>query len=457
MLAGPRLTSNVQFAGRPMPQSSDSRFSFSAASENRYDICRAGQLYVQLGLGVSTMNANVARGTLLCGLSAIVLGALVGVASSFYRQAGDDRVYAFSKPTATDLPPVLAPAGRTREPLRPRLAIDQGTSYDFGIMSRNEQRSHTFAVRNVGNAPLSIRFVDKSCMCTEVTMTRTEVPAGETTEITLTWQPSTFKLDFQQTARFETNDPSRIELDLTVQGKVQQVVQTTPRSLNFDGVAVGQEREQDVFVFAYRDPDLVVDQVELLDPETAPFFETEIRPADDAALAAETGAVAGQQIIVRLKPGLPLGRSYQRLRLHLNKPNLGPLEVPVIATLVGNVTVWGPGYDAGAGFWNLGKLSGDHEHTKTLWIFVRGEHADQVQLSVASLDPSDVMQAELTSNGSTNGIAKHALKLTIRPEGRVINQLGSEQGDLAEIVIATTDPEAPEIRIPVAFAVETQP
>ena len=44
----------------------------------------------------------------------------------------------------------------------------------------------------------------------------------------MTWQPSTFNLDFQQTARFETNDPSRIELDLTVKGKVQQVVQATP-------------------------------------------------------------------------------------------------------------------------------------------------------------------------------------------------------------------------------------
>ena len=86
--------------------------------------------------------------------------------------------------------------------------------------------------------------------------------------------------------------------------------------------------------------------------------------------------MAGQQIIVRLKPGLSLGRSYQRLRLHLNKPELGPLEVPVIATIVGNITLLGPGYDAHVGVWNLGKLPGNQDHTKTLWILVKGEDAD---------------------------------------------------------------------------------
>jgi hypothetical protein len=406
--------------------------------------------------GDLTVNGKVRRSWILI-LAAVILGTVVGAAMSYYRYESDSRIYAFAKPSASKLHDVLAPGSRGSEAGRARLVIDEGSTYDFGIMSRNERRSHTFVLRNQGTGPLRLTFLDKTCQCTDVTMTRNEIAPGEATEITMTWQPSTFNLDFQQSARFQTNDPARIELDLTVRGKVQQVVQSLPRSISFGDVTAGQVREQNVKVFAYRDRDLTVTGVELSDLETAPFFETEVQPVDESTLAAETGAVAGQQIVVRLKPGLALGRFRQRLRVYLSDPELGPLEVPVDGNVVGNITLFGNGYDPRAGYWNLGHLSGDQEHSRTLYILVKGEDATKVQLQVAEVEPADVLSVELQAMGSVNKIARHALKLTVRPQGGVVNRLGNDQGDLAEIVLESTHPDVPQIRIPVSFALEAQP
>ncbi len=96
-------------------------------------------------------------------------------------------------------------------------------------------------------------------------------------------------------------------------------------------------------MFAYRDEDLAVQKVEWLDPDLAEYFETEIQPIEEESLLEETGAVAGQQILIRLKPGLIVGRYDQRLRVYLNPSDLGPLEIPVSATIAGNITVFGGG------------------------------------------------------------------------------------------------------------------
>ncbi len=231
--------------------------------------------------------------TLLAILATALLGLAVGVGSSFYRYGQRQAVYGFSKPRAIAVDHPIGPQPVLPSQSRARAVVQGDSTYDFGIMSRNERRSHTFSVRNQGTADLTVAFLDKSCQCTDVTLSRLQVPPGETTEITLTWQPSTFHQEFQQTARFQTNDPSRIELDLTVKGKVQQVVQTVPRALSFDNVTVGQARELTFHVFGYRDPDLAVDRIETLDAATADSFATEVEPLRPDELASEAGAVAG--------------------------------------------------------------------------------------------------------------------------------------------------------------------
>ncbi len=131
------------------------------------------------------------------------------------------------------------------------------------------------------------------------------------------------------------------------------------------------------------------------------------------------------------------------------------MDVPVLGNVVGNLTLAGPGYNPRLGIWDLGTLSGDREHDKSLWIFVKGEQAESIRMKIASVDPDDVLEAEIVPPADASKLAKHTLHLHIRPRGGVVNRLGFQQGALAEVVLETTDPEIPTIRIPVALAIES--
>ncbi|MCA9167966.1 MAG: DUF1573 domain-containing protein [Planctomycetales bacterium] len=393
-------------------------------------------------------------------LVTVILGSVVGVAAAYIQYAPANHVYGFSKPDAlsreadSGVAPIGPASAGVNPTGRPRVEVLDENTFDFGVMSRNERRSHEFHIRNAGDAPLTVAFVDKSCQCTDVEISQTELAPNETSVITLTWQPSTFKLDFHQTARFRTNDPGRIELDLTVKGRVQQVVQTNPRNVQFGTVLSGQSAEKSLEIFFYREAGLAVDHVELNDDASSAYLTTRIEPLSEEEIKAEVGAIGGQRIVVSLTGGLPVGRLRQHLRVHLSDPELGAVEVPIDGDIVGNLQILGGGFNKDSGIWDLGRLSGDQPHVKKLFIIPHGAAADTpIEMKVVKIDPDNVLSAEIQP--PTTNTSRYTLSLRVQPIDRLVNRLGSQQGDMAEIVIETTSPEAPIIHIPVAFVIES--
>ena len=381
----------------------------------------------------------------------LTIGSLCGLGVAYSVTDTGQPHYAFNKPLARRN---SADTSASPDQTRPQAVILGDTTFDFGIMSRNESRKHTFVVENRGTANLNVRFTDKTCQCTDVFMSRTDIPPGESADIVLTWQPSSFNPKFEQSARFTTNDPGRLELDLTVKGKVQQVVQVTPRALNIENLQADTEREAICQLFAYQSADVKIEELKLLDQDTAEFFDVQIEPMPTEILAAETGAVAGQQIRVTVKPGLPIGPFQQRLQIRLNKPQLGVRELPILGSVTGSIGIVGPQYSRTTNTWELGMLSGGEVHQRRLWFLVRGNPPDSVELKVKSVDPTNVLEATILPPQNP-GLAKYTLELQIRPDGKVVSRLGNQRGKLGEIVVETTLPDSPEIRIPVAFGIES--
>lgn len=383
-----------------------------------------------------------------------LLGTATGIGISYYRFSNGADVYGFDKPISSSS---AGPVRLNQAKRRPRLVVEGDDTFDFGIMSRNERRSHDFQIHNHGDAPLVIRFLDKTCQCTDIAISKPQIPPEESGTITLTWQPSSFNPEFEQTARFQTNDPGRIELDLTVKGKVQQVVQASPREVNVNNMSLTEGRDVSFNVFGYRDADLEITKLVWLNPEIQEFFEADYRALEPTELEAETGALAGFQVNITVKPGLEPGRFDQTLRVQLNKEDLGPKDVPIRGSVVGNIRIGGRGYDGRKQLWDLGTLPGSEIHERELWVFVTGDNKAEVEMKIKSLEPDDVLEAEIQPPKDASKVARHTLVLQIRPQTGVVNRLGYQQGDLGEIVLETTDPTAPEIRIPVAFAVESAP
>ena len=361
--------------------------------------------------------------------------------------------YGFSKPaltatrTASGLPGDL-PTGR------PRVQVEGGDVFDFGVMSPEETRQHVFVVRNTGDATLTLRFLEKSCQCTEARLSRSEIPPGESAEVELSWKSNDYKLEFSQTARFQTNDPSQLELDLRIRGRVQQIVRPVPLALSFDNVLVQQSRQATIQVFGYRDDDLCVEQAEFLVEETAEFFQAAITPLPADVMQREPGARSGSLVTLTLQPGLSLGPLYQRVRLRLNKPDLVPIEVPIEGVIVGNVTIVGSDYDAELGLLKLGMLSAGRQHERQLWVLIKGSDASAIQLRVSETDPAEVLQATLGQPMRAGNLMRQALTVRVVPQGRVVNRLGSQQGETGRIVLESDHPAARKVVIRVAFAVE---
>lgn len=59
--------------------------------------------------------------------------------------------------------------------------------HDFGKILQGEQVSHTFKFKNIGNAPLIITNVEKTCGCTSPEYSKEPVKPGEEGKIVITY------------------------------------------------------------------------------------------------------------------------------------------------------------------------------------------------------------------------------------------------------------------------------
>ena len=63
----------------------------------------------------------------------------------------------------------------------------QKTEHDFGKILQGEQVSYTFRFKNVGNAPLIITSIEKTCGCTSPDFSNEPIKPGEEGKITITY------------------------------------------------------------------------------------------------------------------------------------------------------------------------------------------------------------------------------------------------------------------------------
>ena len=89
-------------------------------------------------------------------------------------EAGKPR---FSSTVTTGTPVTAAPAETKPEGPLPVLEFDN-TTFDFGKIKEGDKVSHTFQVKNTGQAPLIIQSAAPSCGCTVPDWTKSPIPAG---------------------------------------------------------------------------------------------------------------------------------------------------------------------------------------------------------------------------------------------------------------------------------------
>ena len=335
---------------------------------------------------------------------------------------------------------------------KPRVEVIGESVYDFGVMQKDETRSHIFRIKNSGKKQLQLVFDAKSCQCTNVS-NPDYIEPGQEGEIIVDWKPTKYNLEFNQSALFRTNDPSHPELKVTIKGRVQQILRNFPQIGSFGSFTTEQNKEVLVELFSYRDKDFAIERIEIIGEDSPELFSVASKPMSDRTVKNEPGAKSGATITMALSPGMPPGRFIQRVRVFHNKDDIGPFDIPFIGNVAGNISMIGPKCDVDNQLVRLGKLPGNEVSEATFWLLIKGESHEDVVVSVEDVEASEVLSVSVLDRQLLGKLSKIPIKLTVTPGASMVNRSGSKQGKTAKVRLKTTNLKTTEYLFRVAFSV----
>jgi hypothetical protein len=338
----------------------------------------------------------------------------------------------------------------------PKAVVDKDV-YEFGTMSSEDKKAkHDFVIRNEGKAPLKLGDVKKTCKCIVSSVTRKVLAPGETATVTVEWKVKGYFGPYEQVVNVDTNDPARPELTLKVKGRVTTPLRANPAEVVFSQISAGQTARTVTKLYAYKSKDLKILDISLQDPQTADFYKITSKPLSADVLREEKDALAGYELNIELKPGLPVGRFRQTIIVQTNLPEAPKLEIPIKGKIGSDISVVGRGWNEKTQSIRLGLLNRGEGAERTLQLIVRGKYRHHVDIEVAEVFPKDLLQATLGEPVSRTEGSVTRIPLTIRipKNSGPANYIGSRLSPPGHILLRTTHPEIPEIKIPVSFAIE---
>jgi hypothetical protein len=101
------------------------------------------------------------------------------------------------------------------------------TTYDFGEVFEDVKLTHTFDIKNTGDALLEIKDIDSDCACTAADSDR-RIPPGGVGRITLTIAPYSVLRQFTKKTKVFFNDPDRPMVTLSLKGYGKPFIEIQP-------------------------------------------------------------------------------------------------------------------------------------------------------------------------------------------------------------------------------------
>src|SRR3989304_959639 len=234
---------------------------------------------------------------------AATIGIAVGVTTASLRVAMNP--WDGNPPVAGDNTPYTLPA-----PAQERSNLDFDSSvFDFGSLDTQTKASHVFRIRNAGTATLKISKGETSCKCVVGDLDRTEIPPGETADITITLETNQRLGQFRETATFFSNDPLHPRFDLEVSGQIKAKVWAVPAELIFNQITADEPATRQIRLLCYQEEPWQVLEYQWEVAETAKYYQFDYLPLTAGQIKEEPDAKSGYMLRVTVKPGLPYGAS----------------------------------------------------------------------------------------------------------------------------------------------------
>jgi uncharacterized protein DUF1573 len=270
----------------------------------------------------------------------------------------------------------------------PRAVVVGSDTFDFGVMEQDVKGTHTFKIVNEGNAPLALVKGSTTCKCTLSNLDHNRLNPGETANVELEWTTAGTGA-FRHSATIKSNDPRRGYITLSIEGRVTRSHKVAPGELVFNSISVGDGAAADLYVYSFEDGPFHITRQEFRDKSTERFFELKVEEMSAEQVAKEEGAKSGKIVHLTLKPGLPLGKLEQRIRLTLDLPSEPMVEIPIDGRVVGDISIVGQrNWDDDHDLLALGTIEyGKGKQSSGMYLLVKGEHRDEVKMTVQSITP----------------------------------------------------------------------
>jgi len=336
---------------------------------------------------------------------------------------------------------------------KPQVSIEP-TEYHFDEIDRHFGRSHDFTLSNVGNAKLALEQGKTSSPCLTVKIDRDIVLPGESAKVTLAWNPSKDPTATRPTAIVHTSDPFRPEIELALTGRLTAMVRAAPEELDFGRFFSGDAPTARVRLWCYRDQTLAITGYRWSNPDMERFAKVDIEPLSAKELDEEPLARSGGRVGVTLHPGFPEGPLKPTLSLITNLESLPLLTLPLAGSSIAEIAVAGTLWDPFQNALRLETFSGKAGTRIQAMLIARGPLRKDVTFRIVRTAPAflRVSLGEAKEIGESETM-QTPLWVEIPPGTPSADHLGPNPEKMGEIVIETSNPRVPSLRVFVSFAV----
>lgn len=339
----------------------------------------------------------------------------------------------------------------------PRLEVDE-KEFKFGKMKYDPNpdfpgASHEFVVRNVGEAPLLLARGPSTCQCTMAALEeKLEVPPGGSTNITITWKPTSPAEEFSKGASIWTNDPSLFDSEqgtsdgkimFTVSGTVAPGVEFDPPTFSLG--ALDETKPTTITSHVYSK---VVEDLEASVKKTSSQYVTaEMRPMTEEELK-ERSAVSGWVMTGEIDPKLPVGRVRESIVLSTNDTVTPEFTLSISAQRQGPISLAGR-------YWNNGGMYVDFKHFRasegreTQLNLYAARHEEPLELTLVERRP-EYLEVVATRDAEFPEPDRERVAILVRvPPGSPPDRLLGQEAGLVRL--ATNREDVPEVKFYVVY------
>jgi hypothetical protein len=192
----------------------------------------------------------------------------------------------------------------------PKASVKE-TSQDGGTVDFSIPHEFNFKVANVGDEPLQLAVVKKSCLCTAVKLSAESIAPDKDGTVTLTWTPVPGGPPGLKaiTCELATNDPKMPSIRLEIKGTIDPLVRLYPdetEDVDFYRLDQGRSSTREFKVFSTKLNDFKL-SAKLTDTRGMKVKTTRLLDLDERTRYGDATPKSAYSVVVEARPDLPPG------------------------------------------------------------------------------------------------------------------------------------------------------